>query len=266
MFASTVTSSLNRVGLEERPFLTAGTTASLRPRALRRTPTLSSSRRTVTCQNATSEEPLVVKMAKESGYDLSQGMFGFVPFAEMWVGRWAMIGFFGCAAADLATGMGPLEQVGLTASPELSTVFLSLISSATAVGLAVTLAKAQKGELKGAEKTWYGKLFGFDAQAQADVYDAMDAPKPIDNFLTFENVETPAGAADSTEEAPELPKDIMAARDLKFMKDTEMTNGRWAMLGFAAYVGMEAAGHGNILGQIIFYCKAVGLLGPESGL
>ena len=43
---------------------------------------------------------------------------------------------------------GPLEQVGLTPSTELATVFWSLISSATAVGLAVTLSKAQKGELK----------------------------------------------------------------------------------------------------------------------
>lgn len=202
-------------------------------------------------------------MAKGSGYDLSQGMFGFVPFAEMWVGRWAMIGFFGCAAADLATGMGPLEQVGLTPSTELATVFLSLISSATAVGLAVTLAKAQKGDLKNVEKTWYGKLFGFDSKSQEEVYEAIDAPKPIDNLLTFDEIDTPAEKPETDE--PELAKDIIAARDLQFMKDTEVTNGRWAMIGFAAYVCMEASGYGNILGQFVYYCKAIGLLGPQSG-
>ena len=161
---------------------------------------------------------------------------------------------------------GPLEQVGLTPSTELATVFWSLISSATAVGLAVTLSKAQKGELKNVEKTWYGKLFGFDKQSQADVYEAIDAPKPIDNLLTFDEIETATNAPETDDvDEPQLAKDIIAARDLQFMKNTEVTNGRWAMIGFAAYVGMEASGYGNILGQFIYYCKAIGLLGPQSG-
>ena len=45
----------------------------------------------------------------------------------------------------------------------------------------------------------------------------------------------------------------------------ELTNGRFAMLGFASAILTEAATGNGIVGQGIVYAKALGLLGPDSG-
>jgi ferrochelatase len=39
--------------------------------------------------------------------------FGFVPFAEIWNGRLAMLGFVIGLATELLTGQGIMAQVGL---------------------------------------------------------------------------------------------------------------------------------------------------------
>ena len=51
----------------------------------------------------------------------------------------------------------------------------------------------------------------------------------------------------------------------RYARDVEITNGRWAMLGFLAAITVEAATGKGILSQLIYYAKLSGLLGQQSG-
>eukprot|EP00951_Prasinocladus_malaysianus_P026240 scaffold232378_cov38-Prasinocladus_malaysianus.AAC.1 len=45
------------------------------------------------------------------GMDTSEGIFGFTPFAELWVGRLAMMGFLTSLVEEGLTGQGTLQQI-----------------------------------------------------------------------------------------------------------------------------------------------------------
>lgn len=51
----------------------------------------------------------------------------------------------------------------------------------------------------------------------------------------------------------------------RYARQVEITNGRWAMLGFLAAITVEAATGKGILSQLIYYAKLSGLLGQQSG-
>jgi hypothetical protein len=55
------------------------------------------------------------------------------------------------------------------------------------------------------------------------------------------------------------------SNDLAYARDIEITNGRWAMIGFLTAVVVEAQTGQGIIGQLIGYAKASGLLGAKSG-
>ena len=44
-------------------------------------------------EEAAAVESAAQAAAKGMGFDTSEGIFGFTPFAELWVGRLAMTGF-----------------------------------------------------------------------------------------------------------------------------------------------------------------------------
>jgi hypothetical protein len=50
-----------------------------------------------------------------------------------------------------------------------------------------------------------------------------------------------------------------------YLKTVELNNARWAMVGFATAVVMEARTGGGIFEQLIMYGKMSGLLGVDSG-
>lgn len=56
-----------------------------------------------------------------------------------------------------------------------------------------------------------------------------------------------------------------ASAELAYARGVELTNGRYAMLGFLTAVLVEAATGKGIIMQIIMWLKLVGLLGAESG-
>ena len=56
-----------------------------------------------------------------------------------------------------------------------------------------------------------------------------------------------------------------SASVLQSLKDVELTNGRWAMLGFLAAILVEAGTGRGIIEQCITYLKVIGILGPMSG-
>ena len=52
---------------------------------------------------------------------------------------------------------------------------------------------------------------------------------------------------------------------MEYMKTVELNNARWAMVGFATAVVMEAKTGGGIIPQLIMYGKMSGVLGADSG-
>ena len=52
----------------------------------------------------------------------------------------------------------------------------------------------------------------------------------------------------------------------RYARQVEITNGRWAMLGFLTAIIIEAGTGRGILLQLVGYAKALNLLGPASGV
>lgn len=52
----------------------------------------------------------------------------------------------------------------------------------------------------------------------------------------------------------------------RYARQVEVTNGRWAMLGFLTAIIIEAGTGRGILLQLVGYAKALNLLGPASGV
>lgn len=106
--------------------------------------------------------------ARGMGYDTSEGLFGFTPFAELWVGRLAMSGFAVGLAEELFTGEGILAQIGIdTPNPTLTAVLALFFVGGSAVGAAQTLAKAQNGEMTYLQFKRYVGFFGADTDKVA---------------------------------------------------------------------------------------------------
>ena len=61
------------------------------------------------------------------------------------------------------------------------------------------------------------------------------------------------------------PREREAAFEAQYARGVEITNGRAAMLGFAAAILIEAATGVGMVGQLEGYAKALGLLGAQSG-
>ena len=82
------------------------------------------------------------------GMDASEGFFGFNPFAELWVGRLAMMGFVTSVVEEAVTGNGTLRQIGIeTPSTPLLSVMLTVFGGAILASTAATLLKAQDGSM-----------------------------------------------------------------------------------------------------------------------
>ena len=96
--------------------------------------------------------------------------------------------------------------------------------------------------------------------------------------LTVRDVDAAASAQKAAGGAAALgPSVSLAAREdvleaaaasasvLQSLKDVELANGRWAMLGFLAAILVEAGTGRGVIEQCISYLKFIGILGPMSG-
>jgi len=258
------------------------------------------------------EEPpalnAVERSARSMGLDTSEGVFGFTPFAELWTGRLAMMGFTVGLAEELWTGDGILAQIGIACPNPIATSILTLgLVGGTVAGAAKTLKSAQDGtmtmrtfkrwcDLLGADQDEAARALSVDIKkmerngflAPDDLAAIAEARRsnPADAVLSMDGkAEAMAAAAAmkiAAAEAGEAAEASMMERDLavgmppmeigagvdaemRYALDVEMNNGRWAMLGFALAVFLEASTGNGIMGQLIGYAKALGVLGPDSG-
>ena len=228
---------------------------------------------------------------------LQEGFFGFLPFPEQFAGRMAMMGFASGVTGELITGKGILAQLGADVpDPRVLGVLAVLIGGATAIGTARTLFRLQSGSMSLGEFRRYASFFGLSAEAQAQA-EAMQRKRAGDftgatdlNAIDIARAEgTIADAALMTSDATPVvggpapmagatatmappapaaaaPKRMTAEeREMAYARDVEITNGRWAMLGFAIAILVEAGTGAGVVGQLETYAKVAGLLGANSG-
>ncbi|EIE23215.1 hypothetical protein COCSUDRAFT_63572 [Coccomyxa subellipsoidea C-169] len=298
----------------------------------------SSSRRTSRARHAgavlarasTDTKPEIAKVADSIGLPTDEGLFGFKPFPEVWVGRLAMMGFLTSVVEEFITGKGTLRQIGFeTPSTPLFAFLLVFFGGLTAVASARTLYKATNKQMTATELVRYRQFLGIQKEDQniaeeqaklkqsfaagTDVASpdnlktiaaAKDAGTPADKVLggtepvQFSgklereprdggifgaNVEAEAAreaAAMKRREQAGMPapsislsakQDILEQSsqvnsDFDYARNVELTNGRWAMIGFLTAIIIEAATGRGILVQLIGYAKALNLLGPASGV
>lgn len=68
----------------------------------------------------------------------------------------------------------------------------------------------------------------------------------------------------SADARPDVPN-LFENSEMAYARNVELTNGRWAMIGFLSCIVVEAATGRGILGQLFLYFKLSGLLGEASG-
>ncbi len=73
----------------------------------------------------------------------TDGFFGFTPFAEMWVGRWAQLGFVSSIVVEFISGKGTLQQIGLPSpSVPMLVTLLVVFGGASVAGTVRTVQRA----------------------------------------------------------------------------------------------------------------------------
>eukprot|EP00854_Cymbomonas_tetramitiformis_P023264 gene23264-28156_t len=140
-----------------------------------------------------------------------EGVFGFNPFAELWVGRLAMLGFTIGLEEEFRTSNGVLAQLSLVqdGAPDLAlfSTLLGVMDGASLVGTVLTLVKLQKGDMTVSQFTNYANFFGLKQEQAAkfaamklkedgdftspdSMYDIETARKtmPADTFLAQDNI------------------------------------------------------------------------------
>lgn len=217
------------------------------------------------------------EIAKNMGFDTSEGYLGFTPFSELWVGRLAMAGFATGVAEELATGQTILEQVGLAdgsgyANPTLFYTLLGFMLVPSGIATVNTLFKVATGEMTVKQFKGYAKFFGLGSEEDAKMISTMNKLAMMDELkgtvndttLTVDDAascEWPSPTAAPSSPWPRLTSEQREAEmTLNYARDIEMDNGRWAMIGFALAILIEAGTGAGVVQQILFYIQSSGLL------
>ena len=178
------------------------------------------------------------KAAVIAGMDTSRGVFGFNPFSELWVGRWAMIGFASGLTVELVTGKGILRQVGIdTPSTPVLVGLSAFIGGATLLGSGVTVARLMTGKMTDEEVADYAFFLGLKGERSATKKSSAEMKKKGDftSLQELDDVDDAANAMKTKTAEPELlPEeediDSYLARsemaEAAYAKGVELNNGR----------------------------------------
>ena len=222
-------------------------------------------------------------LARKAGFDTSEGLAGFTPFAELFIGRTAMGGFATGLAQEMLTGDGILAQLGRRDTPndEMFALMMAFLAGTTFAGIFVTLRQLVSGEMSPRQFKRYQSFLGLAPEDEAARVEAEARAKDDDfeidgdylarEFAAVKGAMNDGPVAlmdlDSTTETAGMTPKPQGVQDEQFeyLKYAELNNGRWAMVGFAGAVVMEAKTGGGVLDQLIMYGKMSGALGVGSG-
>jgi hypothetical protein len=126
----------------------------------------------------------------------------------------------------------------------LFTFLLLGLTVPTAVSMVSTIASVMTGDMKVATFRKWAKLFALN---EAGGGESALEPAPFSPW-------------------PRQSREEMDAQlTFDYAKEIEISNGRWAMLGFSSAILIEAATGGGVFQQLLWYARFVGLLGENSG-
>eukprot|EP00873_Tetraselmis_striata_P035425 jgi/Tetstr1/455689/TSEL_042497.t1 len=136
------------------------------------------------------------------GMDTSEGLFGFTPFAELWVGRLAMMGFITSIVEEGLTGQGTLQQIGITPSLGLFATMLAVFGGATLAGTGATIKQYNDGKMTNRQ---LGRVRGFlrlgedeTAEVQESARQLKTAKDPVRYGMTDDEAGIAAARASTT--------------------------------------------------------------------
>lgn len=198
------------------------------------------------------------------GLDPSEGVFGFKPFSELLVGRLAMLGFATGVIDEVITGQPILQQIGVPSpSTHVFEILLVVMGGAVLIAAADTLIRLETGALPETDVERYRH---FAAHPLGE--DELETP------TTSGSVPLAAFSLNGEgQDSPDAPEPIalqwisdmdIAAIEAKQARDQEIANGRWAMIGFASAILIEAATGTGVIGQGAYYARVFGLIGPPT--
>ncbi|KIY99994.1 high intensity light-inducible lhc-like protein [Monoraphidium neglectum] len=124
----------------------------------------------------------VAQFADSIGLPTGEGIFGFRPFAEVWVGRLAMMGFVTSIVEEATTGQGTLRQIGLEPSPGLLAGLLGVLGVALVAGTASTAVKLAQKKMTAKDIARYKNFLGLNNGN--DFIEAANAMKRKGDFTT----------------------------------------------------------------------------------
>lgn len=152
-----------------------------------------------------------LQFADSIGLPTDEGIFGFRPFAEVWVGRLAMAGFLTSIIEEAVTGRGTLRQIGLEPSEGLLTGMLAVLGVAVIAGSASTAVKLAQRKMTAKDVARYKNFLGLNnandfVQAAAEMKRRGDFTTPGDDLAAIasaKNDGSPVDAFLSTNEVSE---------------------------------------------------------------
>eukprot|EP00195_Chlamydomonas_chlamydogama_P007869 CAMPEP_0202894880 /NCGR_PEP_ID=MMETSP1392-20130828/4179_1 /ASSEMBLY_ACC=CAM_ASM_000868 /TAXON_ID=225041 /ORGANISM="Chlamydomonas chlamydogama, Strain SAG 11-48b" /LENGTH=206 /DNA_ID=CAMNT_0049579699 /DNA_START=58 /DNA_END=675 /DNA_ORIENTATION=- len=161
------------------------------PRLHTARPVVTLPRRSVVVRaQAAQEKSALAKFSDGIGMPTEDGVFGFTPFAEMWVGRWSMLGFVSSIVVEFTTGQGTLQQIGLPSpSGPLLAAMVVLFGGATLAGTVSTVQKVTQKKMSRREIDRYKNFLGLN---NADDYKVEAAAMKKRGDFTTPGIDTQA--------------------------------------------------------------------------
>lgn len=111
------------------------------------------------------------------------------------------------------------------------------------------------------------------ATKQSDIDEARSS-MPADKVLSMQDEQSEDEESQAEEPDEQRDQESMVTSngryevqqwEIDYAESVELTNGRWAQLGFLTLITVEAFTGNGLVGQMIAYGKLTGILGAESG-
>lgn len=174
------------------------------------------------------DKPGIAKFADSIGLPTDEGLFGFRPFAEVWVGRLAMMGFVTSIVEEAVTGNGTLRQIGLEPSPALLTALLAALGVAVAAGTVSTAAKLAQRKMTAKDVARYRSFLGLDnandfEEAARDMKRRGDFTTPGNDLGAIAAARAAGSPADAFLSTSEVAEGAAAAAAMKAADGSVLT-------------------------------------------
>jgi hypothetical protein len=170
---------------------------------------------------AEQQKPEVAVLADNIGLPTDEGLFGFRPFAEVWTGRLAMMGFITSIVEEAMTGKGTLQQIGLPSpSSELLAALTALVGIVLLVGTADTINKAFQRKLSPKDIARYKNFLGLNSDKEAQLTAAKmklkgDFTTPGDDLAAISSARAQGMPADRVLDINDRPGALEAEAETK---------------------------------------------------